>query len=199
MRSLIPSLNAGRGGAPGLAAALTVFIAGLVVGLGFSPRLGGQFAAGLVILSILCGALALLQRVTASSRRRITAGEADYRAFFDHAVDGIFRTTPDGRYLDTKSVQVAYELKGPGKLDQQKPKPDAEAIARLVPDLPPVVLSVAPDSGLVLVETSHRVSAAAEPESAAPTGPRRTRKPRPTLVEEPLEIVETRKDQPPAS
>jgi outer membrane protein assembly factor BamB len=30
----------------------------------------------------------------------------------------------NGRYLDTKSVQVAYELKGPGKLDQQKPKPD---------------------------------------------------------------------------
>ncbi len=30
----------------------------------------------------------------------------------------------NGRYLDTKSVQVAYELKGPGKLDHQKPKPD---------------------------------------------------------------------------
>jgi outer membrane protein assembly factor BamB len=30
----------------------------------------------------------------------------------------------NGRYLDTKSVQVTYELKGPGKLDQQKPRPD---------------------------------------------------------------------------
>src|SRR3954468_6168771 len=99
MRSLITPLNAGRAGAPGVAAALAVFIGGLVVGLGFSARLGGQAMAGLVILSILCGGLALLQRVTASSRRRITAGEASYRAFFEHAVDGIFRTTPDGRYL----------------------------------------------------------------------------------------------------
>ena len=34
-----------------------------------------------------------------NTRRRITAGEASYRAFFDHAVEGIFRTTPDGHYL----------------------------------------------------------------------------------------------------
>ncbi len=82
-----------------MAIALAVFVAGLVVGLGFSAQLGGQFIAGLVILGVLSGVLALLQRVAANTRRRITAGEASYRAFFDHAVDGIFRTTPDGRYL----------------------------------------------------------------------------------------------------
>jgi PAS domain S-box-containing protein len=99
MPPLIDSLNAGRTAAPGLAIALAVFIAGLVVGLGFSAGLGGQFTAGLIILGVLCGVLALLQRIAANSRHRLTAGEASYRAFFDHAVDGIFRTTPDGRYL----------------------------------------------------------------------------------------------------
>jgi PAS domain S-box-containing protein len=37
--------------------------------------------------------------VADNTRKRTTAGEASYRAFFDHAVDGIFRTTPDGHYL----------------------------------------------------------------------------------------------------
>ena len=41
----------------------------------------------------------LLARVAEETRTRVTAGEASYRAFFDHAVDGIFRTTPDGHYL----------------------------------------------------------------------------------------------------
>jgi PAS domain S-box-containing protein len=78
---------------------LAIFLGGLVVGLGFSTNLGRQFTAGLIILAALCCVLALLQRVSANVRRRLTAGEASYRAFFDHAVDGIFRTTPDGRYL----------------------------------------------------------------------------------------------------
>ena len=34
-----------------------------------------------------------------NTRKRLTAGEASYRAFFDHAVEGIFRTTPEGHYL----------------------------------------------------------------------------------------------------
>lgn len=99
MRPLIDPLNGERDRVPGLAAMLAVFLGGLVVGLGFSSHLGAQFTAGLIILSVLCAVLALLQRVAANVRRRLTAGEASYRAFFDHAVDGIFRTTPDGRYL----------------------------------------------------------------------------------------------------
>ena len=43
--------------------------------------------------------MSLLQRVAANTRKRVTAGEASYRAFFDHAVEGIFRTTPEGHYL----------------------------------------------------------------------------------------------------
>ena len=71
--------------------------------------------------------------------------------------------------------------------------------ARVVPDLPPVTLNLPPDSGLVLVETSHRVEIALTDESAAPSGPRRARRPRVQAVEEPLQIVETRKDAPPAN
>jgi PAS domain S-box-containing protein len=94
-----PMDNPGHGRSPGLAAALAVFVAGLVVGLGLVSNLGGQFIAGLIIMAVLCGTLALLQRVAENTRKRITAGEASYRAFFDHAVEGIFRTTPEGHYL----------------------------------------------------------------------------------------------------
>src|SRR5258708_2622911 len=94
-----PIANPGRSRSPGLATALAVFAAGLVVGLGMVAHLGGQFIAGLIILAVLSAALSQLQRVAESTRKRVTAGEASYRAFFDHAVEGIFRTTPDGRYL----------------------------------------------------------------------------------------------------
>jgi hypothetical protein len=65
-------------------------------------------------------------------------------------------------------------------------------------DLPSVTLSLPPDSSLVLVETRHHAPLPeAEPE--AQSGPRRTRRPRVQLADEPLQIVETRKDQPPAN
>ncbi|HET7083256.1 MAG TPA: ATP-binding protein [Rhizomicrobium sp.] len=91
--------NPGQSRSPALAASLAVFAAGLVVGMGVVSDLGGQFIAGLIIFALLSAVLALLQRVAANTRKRVTAGEASYRAFFDHAVEGIFRTTADGRYL----------------------------------------------------------------------------------------------------
>jgi PAS domain S-box-containing protein len=94
-----PMENPGQSRSPGLAAALAVFVAGLVVGLGMVANLGGQFIAGLIILAVLCFGLSLLQRLAENTRKRVTAGEASYRAFFDHAVEGIFRTTPGGHYL----------------------------------------------------------------------------------------------------
>lgn len=94
-----PTENGDRSRSPGLAAALAVFVSGLVAGLGFSANLGRQYIAGLVIVAALGFALSLLQRVAAGTRKRITAGEASYRAFFDHAVEGIFRTTAEGHYL----------------------------------------------------------------------------------------------------
>ncbi|HEX4272087.1 MAG TPA: ATP-binding protein [Rhizomicrobium sp.] len=94
-----PIDNPGQDRSPGLALALAVFVAGVIVGLGLVANLGGQFIAGLIILAVLSAMLALLQRVAENTRRRVTAGEASYRAFFDHAVEGIFRTTPEGHYL----------------------------------------------------------------------------------------------------
>ncbi|MEO8301150.1 MAG: PAS domain-containing sensor histidine kinase [Rhizomicrobium sp.] len=91
--------NPGQSRAPGAAAFLAVFVAGLVVGLGLVAHLGGQFIAGLVIVAGLSFVLSLLQRVAENTRKRVTAGEASYRAFFDHAIEGIFRTTPGGHYL----------------------------------------------------------------------------------------------------
>ncbi len=81
------------------AALPAMFAGGLLVGLGLAADLGGEFVAGLAIVAILCGALWQLSRVARNTKRRVTAGEASYRAFFDHAVEGIFRTTADGRYL----------------------------------------------------------------------------------------------------
>jgi PAS domain S-box-containing protein len=94
-----PLEQQGTSRSPGTAAGLAAFVAGLVVGLGFNAHLGGQFTAGLIILAVLSFGLALLQRVAANTRKRVTAGEASYRAFFDHAVEGIFRTTAEGHYL----------------------------------------------------------------------------------------------------
>jgi hypothetical protein len=64
-------------------------------------------------------------------------------------------------------------------------------------ELPPVALTLPAESGLVLVETTHKAELV--PEAESPAGPRRARRPRAQLPDEPLQIVETRKDQPPAS
>ena len=82
-----------------LALAPLIFVGGLFVGVGLATDLGLVFIAGLVMIAILGVPVLLLARVTNRSRLRVTAGEASYRAFFDHAVEGIFRTTPDGHYL----------------------------------------------------------------------------------------------------
>ena len=84
---------------PGFAGMAAALAAGIVVGLGLAAQLGGEFIAGLIIVSILCSALSVLSRVSENTRKRVTAGEASYRAFFDHAVEGIFRTTAEGHYL----------------------------------------------------------------------------------------------------
>jgi PAS domain S-box-containing protein len=84
---------------PGLGVAAAVFAAGLAIGSGLAADQGAEFLAGLVILLCLSLAVALLGRLARNNRQRVTAGEASYRAFFDHAIEGIFRTTPRGHYL----------------------------------------------------------------------------------------------------
>jgi ribonuclease E len=73
------------------------------------------------------------------------------------------------------------------------PAPQPAAIA----PLPPLDLSLPPDSGLELVETRHEAIRVAGEATDAPR-PKRVRPPRLNVADEPLEFVETRKDSPSA-
>jgi len=67
----------------------------------------------------------------------------------------------------------------------------------MVQELPPVALTLPPESGLELVET--RSKPALEPEPELPAAPRRVRPPKVVVADEPLQMVETtHKDAPPA-
>jgi len=57
------------------------------------------------------------------------------------------------------------------------------------PQLPRIALELPPDSGLVLVETTHAAPPATD--DVEPPRPRRVRPPRPAVVDEPLQMVET--------
>lgn len=83
-------------------------------------------------------------------------------------------------------------------LEPVAPPPAPAAPAPML-ELPQITRTPPPDSGLELVETRHHAPApvAEEPE---PARPKRVRPPRAQVVEEPLQIVETRKEpSPPAA
>ena len=80
------------------------------------------------------------------------------------------------------------EIVMPPKAVEPQPLPRAT--------LPPVSMSLPADSGLELVETRSKATPMSEPEPA-PEGPRRVRPPRPVVTEEPLQIIETRKENSP--
>ena len=69
------------------------------------------------------------------------------------------------------------------------PRPVTRPVAL---ELPPIAPTLPPDSGLILVETSHPAPTTTT-EAEAPR-PKRVRPPRVEIVSEPLEIVETRKE-----
>jgi ribonuclease E len=70
--------------------------------------------------------------------------------------------------------------------------------ARPTETLPPVSMSLPADSGLEMIETRSKGTTMPEPETAPAPGPRRVRPPRVVVSDEPLQIVETRKDSPAA-
>ncbi len=73
-------------------------------------------------------------------------------------------------------------------------------VAPSAPEIPRVSLQLPPDSDLVLIETRHEQSVAPaiaeEPEALRP---RRARPPRVQVADEPLQLVETQKEPPPAA
>lgn len=86
----------------------------------------------------------------------------------------------------------------PDRRPEPQPAPRAVAAPRPIPELPPVSLTLPPDSGLELVETKFKTPPVADAEPATP-GPRRVRPPKAVIAEEPLQIVETQTTHPPAS
>jgi len=56
--------------------------------------------AGLAVLGFAAVTIFVLKRLADNNGARFQRGEASYRAFFEHAIEGIFRTTPEGRYID---------------------------------------------------------------------------------------------------
>ena len=79
---------------------LVIFFFGVVIGAGIAVIDEPAFRLGLCMLAVLAAAVFVLNRVAERSDKRLLAGEASFRAFFEHAIEGIFRTTPDGQYLD---------------------------------------------------------------------------------------------------
>lgn len=73
--------------------------AGAAFGLSFGQWHDPEIAAGAgIVVAVVLIATGL--RLAAAPRRGRTAAEASRVEFFDHAIEGIFLTTVDGRYLD---------------------------------------------------------------------------------------------------
>ncbi len=88
---------------PGFRPVLSSWLA-LAVGVVFGAAAASSeridVTAGLLIVAGLGAAIVILRRLVKPGERRMTAAERTHRAFFDHAIEGIFRTTAEGRYLD---------------------------------------------------------------------------------------------------
>lgn len=83
-----------------LATALAVLAVGIVLGAAATRMPGAEALGAFVILSVLAAVVFGLSRLAERSEDQLMEGEASYRAFFEHAIEGIFRTTPDGHYVD---------------------------------------------------------------------------------------------------
>ena len=94
-----------RAGAPGTARlpgggyVLSGFAFGLIVAAAFATFDERYFFAGMAILIAVILAVVLLARFAEHTDVVILNPEVGYRTFFQDAVEGIFRTTPSGRYL----------------------------------------------------------------------------------------------------
>lgn len=66
---------------------------------------------------------------------------------------------------------------------------EAPALPRNAPEIPRVALELPPDSGLILVETTHAAPTVGE-DIESPR-PHRVRPPRVAIADEPLQMVET--------
>jgi len=91
--------------------------AGVALGAAAASAQRVEVTAGLLIAAGLAIAVILLRRFVQPGERRMTAAERTHRAFFDHAIEGIFRTTAEGRYLDANpALARIYGYENPAAL-----------------------------------------------------------------------------------
>jgi hypothetical protein len=109
---------------------------------------------------------------------------------------------PESTFTHVEPPPAALHAEPAPKLEPRLAEPAApaeraESLPRNAPEIPKVSLELPPDSGLVLVETSHAAPPSTD-ETEAPR-PHRVRAPRVKIAEEPLQLVETQHKEPPAA
>lgn len=106
-----------RGGEGIFVTGLAVLVLGAALCAAQISDQGRELGAGLCLIGALICCLFLLARTSKGGGTRVTAAERTYRAFFDHAIEGIFRTTPEGRYLDANpALARIYGYESPEEL-----------------------------------------------------------------------------------
>jgi hypothetical protein len=84
----------------------------------------------------------------------------------------------------------------PARRSEPVPAPKPAPVFHEIPELPPIALTLPPETGLELVETKHSAPSLPEAEQDVPKGPRRIRPPKVQIADEPLQLVETQKGNP---
>ncbi len=79
---------------------VAVFCLGAIFGVGSCVLEPREIASALLILVVTSAAIILLRKLHERTDEQLLAGDISYRALFENAIEGIFRTTPSGHYLD---------------------------------------------------------------------------------------------------
>jgi len=102
---------------PPLLSSWLALAVGVALGAAAASARRMDVTVGIVIAAGLAIAVTLLRRFVQPGERRMTAAERTHRAFFDHAIEGIFRTTAEGRYLDANpALARIYGYESPAAL-----------------------------------------------------------------------------------
>jgi PAS domain S-box-containing protein len=85
---------------PELHAGILSLLIGTVLGAAAGRIPAPEAVAGAIVLSAGAVVIFALSRLAERGSDRLLEAETTYRAFFEHAIEGVFRTSPNGRYLD---------------------------------------------------------------------------------------------------
>ncbi len=114
--STVPRRRGPKRGALAFAAAVLVPVAAIFVA-SLQSFADPESAAGVLIVATFAFVMWCLRGAETPAALPLTAAEKTYRAFFDHAIEGIFRTTPEGRYVDANpALAKIYGYESPSAL-----------------------------------------------------------------------------------